>query len=48
MMFPSVSLNHAALASPAVEIPFSSILGMSYFSTSLRVSLGPQPRVQNP
>jgi hypothetical protein len=32
MMFPSVSLNHAALAPPAVEMPFSSISGMSYFS----------------
>ena len=32
MMFPSVSFNHAALAPPAVEILFSSISGMSYFS----------------
>src|SRR5215475_11193702 len=32
MMFPSVSLNHAALAPPAVKMPFSSVSGMSYFS----------------
>ena len=32
MIFPSVSLNQAALAPPAVEMPFSSIPGISYFS----------------
>ena len=31
-MFPSESLNHAALAPPAVVIPFASVPGKSYFS----------------
>src|SRR5215510_1572103 len=34
MMLPSVSLNHAALAPPAAEMPFSSTSGRSYFSNS--------------
>src|SRR5262245_30745299 len=32
MMLPSVSLNHAAFAPPAVEIPLLSMVGISYFS----------------
>ena len=32
MIFPSVSLNHAALAPTAVEMPFSSTSGRLYFS----------------
>ncbi len=32
MMLPSLSLNHAALAPPAVVMPFSSVPGMSYLS----------------
>src|SRR5262244_3010500 len=31
-IFPSVSLNHAALAPPPVAMPFSSVPGWSYFS----------------
>ena len=35
-MFPSESLNHAALAPPAVVIPFASVPGKSYFSKVTR------------
>ncbi len=39
MMLPSESLNHAALAPPAVVIPFASVSGKSYFSNVTAAAL---------